>query len=647
MATVTVNPNSVKHTLPAVYYGWNHAAFFHQDTIAASWQAAMNTIAPEIMRAHNWGYAYSYAGHANMRTGFKALTPDPKVMLQGDAFPAAVPATLSPVDTSNRATAFDKSPSGVDDLLQAYLDAGLDVDWYEPYNEPTNCISDASPARGNSWYASWTGYGNGDTAQEIRRHAETWAIVHARQWVIAIDAKAAALGISIKRIWHSWGSSANDSFNETSMERTIDGTPLPNGQTNPNSSDSNLPYFDVLNIHAYPGGISTGGDQARVNSYMYPSYTASKGSIYGTWLKAREVLDARDSTKKIGFNEGPSLPDNTAIGSFEDVQLAILACIYQAKFKMDFAVFHSSNRGIVGDEGHSIFNPSVTPSTATLNTRGRVHRDLISPFMRLYKQQLIGGASAANPPAEITGSGDTPATVAANAVKRIWCAAGKNQSGDKIAFLLANLDKTNSESVTLQFGAVSNGNATYTQLDASVAGLSWTPLTGTMATNGNSSHTFTIAAGDAYLIQVPISGGVGDITLPVLSSATVDEDDLLLDYNEVLNDTSVPNGADYAVTVSGVARAVTGVSIVGSGVELTLTSPVGANEVVIISYTRVGGREVKDVAGNLAANLFNQPVINVTTPQSPNRRIGAGGRVVGNRVADLAGRAPDLGGGGI
>jgi uncharacterized repeat protein (TIGR02059 family) len=645
VATITVDPDTVTHTLPDAFYGWNFAAFFHSDATVASWQSAMNSIAPEIMRAHMWGYPYDYAGHTNCRNGFAALNPQPKVSLQGDAFPASVPATLSPVDTGNRPSASNKSPSGVDDLLQGYLDAGLDVQWYEPYNEPTNCVSDASPATNKSWYASWTGYGNGQTAQQIRRHSESWAIVHARHWTIAVDAKVDSLGRSIKRLWHSWGSSGNDSFNENSMIQTIDGTPLPNGQTNPNSTDSNLAYFDVLNIHAYPGG-SGSTEQGRVNSYAYPTYTQSKGSIYGTWLKARAVLDARDSTKMIAFNEGPSLPDDRAVGSFEDVLLALLACVYQSKFKIDHAVFHSANRGIVGDEGHSIFDPSVTPSSSTLNTRGRVHRDLISPFIRLYKRQLIGGASASNPPSEIAGSGSTPASSQDNSVPRIWSAAGLNEAGDTIGFLLANLDKTNNESVTLEFGATATGDATYAQLDRSTAGQNTTPPTGTFPTDGNTSHTFTLAAGDAYLIQVPVEVG-GDVTAPTRTGGTIDTDDAVLDYNEILDDTSVPQNSDFVVLVNGSSRPVITVDISGSDVLLTLSSAVDSDDVVTVSYTRGSGREIKDAAGNLAANFSGQSLTNITAPISPNRVAGGSGRVVGTREDNTSGRIPDLGGGGI
>ena len=98
---------------------------------------------------------------------------------------------------------------------------------------------------------------------------------------------------------------------------------------------------------------------------------------------------------------------------------------------------------------------------------------------------------------------------------------------------------------------------------------------------------------------------------PSLDSATVDGNTLTLTYNERLRTISPPVTGDYAVTVDGTARALTGVSLSGSAVTLTLTSVVQAGQTVLLSYTP-GSNPVEDPGGADAAALTNHPVANDT-----------------------------------
>ena len=112
-----------------------------------------------------------------------------------------------------------------------------------------------------------------------------------------------------------------------------------------------------------------------------------------------------------------------------------------------------------------------------------------------------------------------------------------------------------------------------------------------------------------------INGGINqrvDAALPMLSTATVDGTALTLTYNEALDDTSttLPSTADYTVTVGTASRDVSGVTISGMTVTLTLATAVTGGQVVILDYTP-GTNPVRDTVGNNAAPLDDQAVTTI------------------------------------
>ena len=84
---------------------------------------------------------------------------------------------------------------------------------------------------------------------------------------------------------------------------------------------------------------------------------------------------------------------------------------------------------------------------------------------------------------------------------------------------------------------------------------------------------------------------------PVLEDAVVVGATLTLLYDEALDDTSVPAIGDFAVTVAGSARGVTGVAVSGATVVLTLASAVTADQAVTVSYTK-GANPIRDTHAN-------------------------------------------------
>ncbi|MDP2694594.1 MAG: SwmB domain-containing protein, partial [Gallionella sp.] len=99
----------------------------------------------------------------------------------------------------------------------------------------------------------------------------------------------------------------------------------------------------------------------------------------------------------------------------------------------------------------------------------------------------------------------------------------------------------------------------------------------------------------------------GDTTAPAIQSMTAAGTSVVLTYNEALDTVNVPMAGDFAVTVGGVANAVTNVAVAGSTVTLTLTNAVATGAAVQVIYTDpTTGNDVnaiQDAAGNDAVSF--------------------------------------------
>ena len=112
-----------------------------------------------------------------------------------------------------------------------------------------------------------------------------------------------------------------------------------------------------------------------------------------------------------------------------------------------------------------------------------------------------------------------------------------------------------------------------------------------------------------------MTGTPTETTPPELTAATVDGATLTLTYDETLDERSVPAPSAFVVTVGGATRTVNDVSVAGSGVTLTLSSSVTADDVVTVSYSApwyVDLARIRDLLGNQAANLDRRSVTNST-----------------------------------
>lgn len=108
-----------------------------------------------------------------------------------------------------------------------------------------------------------------------------------------------------------------------------------------------------------------------------------------------------------------------------------------------------------------------------------------------------------------------------------------------------------------------------------------------------------------------------DTTAPVLSSIRISDNLLSLNYNETLDQNSVPASSAYTLRMSsGSSVNVTRVRISGSSVILTLNSTPGAGSMTI-KYAVPTTNPVQDTVGNDAANISNQS-ISISSAASTN-----------------------------
>ena len=100
---------------------------------------------------------------------------------------------------------------------------------------------------------------------------------------------------------------------------------------------------------------------------------------------------------------------------------------------------------------------------------------------------------------------------------------------------------------------------------------------------------------------------------PKVARAVVDRETLTLTYGEALDETATPAIDAFAVTVEDAERSVSGVSVSGRAVTLTLASAVTVAEEVTVTYTVPETNPIRDEAQNNAPLLSSRGVRNDTT----------------------------------
>jgi uncharacterized repeat protein (TIGR02059 family) len=136
----------------------------------------------------------------------------------------------------------------------------------------------------------------------------------------------------------------------------------------------------------------------------------------------------------------------------------------------------------------------------------------------------------------------------------------------------------------------------------------------------------------------------GDTVAPVFQFATVQDNVLLMAYDEGFDSASVPATSDFVVTVNLTPWGISNVVLSNATVQLTLSNAVAVGDIVTIAYTQPGSGALQDLTGNKSASLSQQSVSNVTVLIG-GRVIDPTSRVAIARRIDVADRRAGEGGG--
>ncbi|MDP9080926.1 MAG: hypothetical protein M3O71_26195 [Bacteroidota bacterium] len=128
---------------------------------------------------------------------------------------------------------------------------------------------------------------------------------------------------------------------------------------------------------------------------------------------------------------------------------------------------------------------------------------------------------------------------------------------------------------------------------------------------------------------------IPDVVAPNIISTVIEntaKNKILLEYSELLDETSIPSTDAFAVNLS---KAVTGITVLGSQVTVTVDSDYANGDVATISYTP-GGNPIQDITGNDALSLSNEAITNNVNPARESVKITALSQVARSSVFPTA-----------
>ncbi len=143
-------------------------------------------------------------------------------------------------------------------------------------------------------------------------------------------------------------------------------------------------------------------------------------------------------------------------------------------------------------------------------------------------------------------------------------------------------------------------------------------------TAGNDANAIQDTTGNdaASLGVTAVINNTLDTTPPLVSSATVTGNQLVLSYTEALDAVNTAPGSAFSVMVDGAANAVTAVAVNAAAkmITLTLATAVGAGQAITVAYTDPttgnDANAVQDAAGNDAFS-FTARSVTYITPADP------------------------------
>ena len=136
----------------------------------------------------------------------------------------------------------------------------------------------------------------------------------------------------------------------------------------------------------------------------------------------------------------------------------------------------------------------------------------------------------------------------------------------------------------------------------------WVNANGQIFDNRFKNIVFLEYDGDEVLYSI-VKSVTLDTVPPVLASAVINnanKNKIILTYNELLDELSIPAIGDFTANLG---KAVSSITIAGSIATLTMASNYANGDAPTVSYT-TGGNPIQDLAGNHAAALVNQVIVN-------------------------------------
>ncbi len=176
-----------------------------------------------------------------------------------------------------------------------------------------------------------------------------------------------------------------------------------------------------------------------------------------------------------------------------------------------------------------------------------------------------------------------------------------------------------------------SGVASYSVRRSTTQGSGYVQI-GTVSDDESPSYTYidnTVVLGTIYYYVVSatdndgnvgpnsleVSGeltGPADTTPPGISNTTVSDDLIVLDYDEALDESSVPSIIDFTLSVNSSLTTISGVAINGDKVLIDFVPDVVPGDNVTLSYVPAAG-PIQDIAGNDAPSFSNITINNQST----------------------------------
>ena len=119
----------------------------------------------------------------------------------------------------------------------------------------------------------------------------------------------------------------------------------------------------------------------------------------------------------------------------------------------------------------------------------------------------------------------------------------------------------------------------------------------------------------ANLRNRAVTNVTDDTTAPLLRSATITYEMLVMRYDEALDESSVPAASAFEVWVAGARASVEDVEVDGRTVRLTLASAAAHGDTGSVKYVAPSANPIRDLAGNKAKSTAGHRVWTNNTPE--------------------------------